>query len=820
MKGFKKLLIIFAIFLIASAPVASAAPVVVDGHPTNVQCTICNEQGHGKQNPVNIGGYDLVGPVVSGDVIVTDVGNLETGRATLTDLITVNKEVTEVAAGYQVDLTIEARAAQLSYNPPPQLEVIIVYDVTTSMTRPITRLHNAQAAIKHAAADIWAENPNSAITIIPYARDVYTPLPAGGLSFNNSTMYTAGYPSSLGYPTGTDPINHTNTTYAEILTAQSSLVAGIGTIFGNDPDYQYYRVTKADVDAMTNGMDTFNDSIDAIPMAKDTNTHSGLMKAHEFLIDPTFTTIDEQKNRVVILITDGNAGRYIDSSGAVDSAVQYTRTSVLTSHEKALEKADKIKDENDGNAILYALGLEVEYTWFQTTAAGPNGEGWGGYLSTPPAGTEILPGTPSAVYQLETGVTYIDVPKYLSTLPTSLDHYYNVDSTMIEEMMAQAVASSTHYYAPIGSLTVKDAINSALFEYAPSTDIEISVDGATAVLLSTYDPTATLGTDSFSINLEENPTGTPLTSLSKTEYVISYTIQAIDPTLEGGHLHIGNDYKSYVSYIAPEHHAQPTEPVYRHVARNTYYVPFNTPTVQRGFYIIKEVSADGLTWSNHLILPEGGGTVDYKITIGNKGASSVYIDRVTDLLGGTNPELIYADKTNNNLIDPASGATWDTAFDTILTTTPTEFQTGDEYEIEYTLTHTELGTYRNMVAIKGFGTSIADFDNDPGQLRSATATVAVQRESTGGGSGTGGAVVSPGNNVATPPNQGNDQPSGTDQPSETGSANTFEEDEKPVIVEETKDGIPTTYWIIGLILVLLAATAIYIIWKKSKKEES
>jgi|GEM_PF-7130735 hypothetical protein len=774
MKGFRKLLILFAIFLIASAPLAAAAPAI----------TTCHEQGAGKQNPTNIGGYDLAGPVVSGSVTVTDVGNTANrGKTVLTDLVEINKEVTPQGSGFQVDLTIEARPAKLSYNPPPTLDVIFVYDVTTSMLDPIERLENAQAAIKQSAEDIWAENPDSTITIIPYARDVFTPLPTGGLSFNDSNMYTAHYEPSLAYNRPNSSL--TNTTYLALEAALLSLNGDIGTVFEND--YLYYRVTKADVDSMPSQMNTFNDSIDAIPIGSDTNTHSGLMKAYEFLtVDSNFTQMD-QENRVVILVTDGNAGRWI-TAGAVNSVGGYNRADVLEAHDQAKAMADKITDPSDGNAIMYALGLSVGNAYFSGSG------GWEGYAQSISGRTEILPDWTT----LPTVSSYIDVSKFIGVLPTSPDHYFNADSTdLIEDMMSQAVTSSTHYYAPVGNLIVNDEINSDLFTLVPGS-IEISVDGGTFDPLSTAYPSSTEDSTSFSVNLEDNPITVPLTAQSKTEYVIRYEITP-KPGVEGGHLHIGNDRESYVSYIAPEHHTSPAAAVYNHNVKDTHRVPFNTPVVKVGFYITKEVSADGgQTWHPHVTLPSGGGMVDYKITIGNLGSSPLYIDRVNDQIGGTNPILVYADKTNNNLLE-AAGVIIGPLFNT---TTPTKIENGSVvYEVTYRTAHTASGTYKNMVVIQGFGTDL-DFDNPGGDLRDATATVTVERANNGGGGGNGGGnIVNPGN-TAPAPNQPGEQPSANDD--------TPEEKKIDLPIEEIKEIYPVAAY---FILIVLMAVSIYI-WKR------
>ncbi|WNY25982.1 hypothetical protein [Methanolapillus millepedarum] len=738
MKNIFKLTALFFVLLFLAAPLASAAGGSINvydesnvAHPTvKVLSDYCAD------SPSK---YDLSGPVASGTITVIDNGVWRTNKTQFDDLVTINKEVVKSATPgeYDVTMTIDVVPGRMTYYPPPKLDVIFVYDVTSSMLDDIDdkgtldtsdnepiRLRNAQDAIMKSAESIWAQNPESTITIIPFARDVFEPLPTGGFEFNNTKMYTsAGYSPDIAYNTGIVPEAYMigsldNETYKKLVnsTVPANLSGNTAYVFGNDINHLYYRVTKADVNNMTNGTSTFNQSILDIPMGKDTNTEGGLTSAYNFLTtDSNFTANTEQNNRVVILVTDGNAGRYYLSNGDV-SIGGYNRYDVLTANLKAREMSSQIKDPSDGNAVVYALGIGVAYAFF-------SGNGWQGYTETIDGRTEITPedGVLTAG-AAPLGLSYIDVAKFLSKIPTSNAHYFNAnDMSLIDDMMEQAVQSSTYFWAPVDDIVVQDQINTTLFEYnAGSYSATVSVDGgAPGAATATGDSDYSDG--NISLNLE-NPQvlATSLASTSTVQYVIKYTITDVSVSSGDDHVHISDDNRSYVKFTAPDH-LEPSKAKAVYPTKNTYYIPFNTPTIAKdAISVKKEVSLDGTHWSRSADLPNSGGTVHYRVTVTNGYSTAKTLEFVADKVGGTSNTDVY--KAENDLLGNATLAGGSYAPGTGLGLTD-----GESATLEYTRTLTGSGTHKNLVVI----------EDGSGVFRNATATVVVEASGSGGtGNGT------------------------------------------------------------------------------------
>ncbi|WP_338098830.1 VWA domain-containing protein [Methanolapillus africanus] len=762
MKNTLQLTALFFVLLFLAAPLASAAgTITVNDNGVNKNTLI--QMTNTCSDPTS-SGYDLVGPVASGTITVIDNGNLTNGKkATLTDLVTINKDVVKNGTDYDVTMTVDVTPAELTYNPPPKLDVIIVLDVTSSMTNKRymefegetkVRMDYALDALVNASEEIWAENPESTVTIIPFQADYFEPLPTGGLLFRGATapVYDGG----------------------GILVSAND---------GKLLNYNYYKVNgsvdpvtfKAAIQALNtttyNPVEDQNEKISGGIVGSGTNTESGLWLANEFLTDGTIPTTDAngaipQKNRVVILITDGNPNYGYDHGN--NNAVIWNsgRPSVLRWHDQVGDLATSIKDPSGGNAILYVMGIGHLYPIFNndgfagynstnTCAEGGTGDPYTGGTGTTdavnyPACTELVDNSGS--WLPANGWTYFNVTKELKTLASSPAHYSDPsDYSSIGPLLLGAVTSSTHFWAPVDDLYVYDKVNDGSFDYvASSVKIERIVDGNAPVNVTS----STAFTDAggvLNISLGANPisSGVPLTSSSKTQYIITYQITP-QASVQGDHLHTSIDNRSYVSFIAPDHIESKTNiSVYTNL-NNIYYVPFNTPTVPIGSVSIqKYVSTDGIYWAKSISLPKEGGTAYYKIVVTNGYDSTITLDRVNDKVGGTNQLTIFNDKIGSNLLEKAgveidgnSGALPVLALGS-----------GQSSVVTYETDYTSSGTYKNMVVVKDWeyynSTPSGDYD-DPlnGTLKNSTATVTVA--SPGGGGSEGNATVVPTDNT-TPP---------------------------------------------------------------------
>ncbi|WP_338100327.1 SpaA isopeptide-forming pilin-related protein [Methanolapillus africanus] len=751
-------------------PVAAASvQIVVDGHNTGMTSAACLEQGPGTQNPTAIGGYDLNGPVSSGIITVKDNGNYTAPNHNydLENLVVINKDATDLAdhggqLESEVTLTLDVKPAEFVYYPPPAIDFIFVYDVTNSMAKAEnaidgkTRLELAQSAIKNASNEIWTANKNSTVTIIPYSRDVFIPLESGGLQFNASLLYAPNtFPNQYAGTNFVDdsgiyPGGSSNLTYQAI---NQSILAGVSadpsqtefTIF--ESDYTYYKVNYSMVADSGNPSDVlkkFNDSVDALPLARDTNTQSGLKAAYEMLNDSTKFPSSSQNHRVVVLITDGDANRfYIDDDskqvsesgsalhninhkiidpanfGNIKNVTGYIGeaahpSDIQYAHEACEKVADAIKDPAKGNAVIYVVGIQMSET----------------------------NGTPS-----------VNVIKSFENV-SSFDYIYKIeqgtsDTQAIQTAIRNAIQSSLNFYAPIDDFTVNDTINTALFDYVPgSLTIEYKLGSSSLTTFSDYK----VGSDvdfldgNISINFGKAPYS-PTDSLTSesAQYVIKYKIT---PKLDsnsntipaGDHLHVGWDNKSYAGYVAPHHLDSPNSTVVYSgigVTQKIGYVPFNTPTLSTGLFIKKEVSRDNSTWVKNLDLPKGGGTAYYKVTVINKMAGQADLDRVADQIDGTDAATVYLDKSTNNLLENASAQRVGGQYSGGILT----LNSGNSATFYYNVSYgSDVKTYSNMAVIKDDSTNDYD-DAAAGILRSATATVTVPAGGGGGGGGGGNATI-------------------------------------------------------------------------------
>ncbi|WNY25944.1 SpaA isopeptide-forming pilin-related protein [Methanolapillus millepedarum] len=784
MKILEKGVSLFFILILLLTPAAAASvQIVVDGHNTGITTTACLEQGPGTQNPMAIGGYDLNGPVKSGNVTVTDNGAPGSNKnINLTDLIEINKSVSGPVSGeYTVNLTVDVAPAKFTYNDKP-MDFIIVYDVTSSMKKSATtsvdsvpfdetRLKHAQDGIIKQAQVIWDSSPGSTITIIPYARDAFVPIEGGGLQFNASLMYspmTAGTPLTTfvtntvsGNVYGYRSFIYNDDTYEK----QSTLVNIQDTLSNltnyNAQDtftvltqYNYYKIQKP---ADSAELDKFKESVFKLPMAEDTNTQSGLQAAYDLLSDSTKFPSPHQENRVVLLITDGDANRHYmtgdpiwpDPGTGLDVPANYN----------SYMNGKRVLNPDDYNS---AANLNV--TGWLPQAASPEDIPYAHQACEDTADyiKDVLKGK-AVVYVVGIGMKEINgttnVRDSFKNVSTN-DYVYFVPQVApegaVEDAIANAVFDALNCYAPYDNFTINDAINTQNFEFVPgSLEIKYSNgNGNPLTTFSNYQPGSDVnfadGKISVNMGKAPYPEGTG-TSSTPVQYVISYKITA-KPGVEGDHLHLGHDNMSYVSYAAP-HHLSPNSKgniVYypnQGAPKTVFgYIPFNTPVVVlNALAIRKEVSTDNSTWVKHVNLPKTGGQVYYKITVTNGLLTSATLDRVNDRFGVNDSTAIYIDKTNSNLLENSSVSKVVPSYSGGILT----LNAGETATFYYNKTYNSTaGTYENMVVVRQFDIyPVSDYDTGSGKLRASIAGVTVPKPDGGNNSSGGSGNVTPPSNT-------------------------------------------------------------------------
>ncbi|QKS44683.1 DUF11 domain-containing protein [Paenibacillus cellulosilyticus] len=353
----------------------------------------CSFQGPGKQNPVFIGGYDNPRPtndpsqpdywIGSGQSVLFDaaLNNGAGGFITASDLVRISKNAVlhsseECDCVATVTVDIEAHPVAFGYFPPHSLDVIFVLDVTSSMmSNASLKFTQAKRALISTINQLWASNRNTTVTIIPYGRDAFLPVPSPGTGFSYNYLGTLfqwkrSYnppPSAstyyisqiLGYRQNG---NISNTVLTQFLTQSAPLVANIEQSLYNF--YNYYKIQYSDIydDAgnplpdtvLSNYITTvYNPNVSkysnnpitnianntplsavqltysmndtgyanntilqnmvwAIPYSEDTNTEAGMQAAYNLFTTPDFAQSDDPFRRCVILITDGQANRSIN----------------------------------------------------------------------------------------------------------------------------------------------------------------------------------------------------------------------------------------------------------------------------------------------------------------------------------------------------------------------------------------------------------------------------------------------------------------------------------------------------------------------------
>lgn len=345
-----------------------------------IEKTPCAHQGPGKENPADTGGYDIIRStgdpleesywISSEETAVYDAGlnNGAGGTAYFQDLLRISKGATG-GCDAQVTLDIEVNPLSFTYFPPHSLDVVFVLDVTSSMMSGGSRkMALAKRALIRTINMLWEQNRDTVVTVLPFARDAYVALPAGGLSYDYlGTLFTwrrsttsgnligqilgyrnGSYVSATDIPAYMDasaPIaastelslynyyNYYKIRYSDIYNDDGTakpdmaLKGYLDTIYAADPAAytgNFIEAVAAGTPlssaqlpySMNDGGYENNTILDnmiwAVPYGEDTNTEAGLKAAYTLLKTPGFTQSDDILRRAVILLTDGQANRSIN----------------------------------------------------------------------------------------------------------------------------------------------------------------------------------------------------------------------------------------------------------------------------------------------------------------------------------------------------------------------------------------------------------------------------------------------------------------------------------------------------------------------------
>lgn len=596
--------------------------------------------------------------ITSGKTTVYDAGsnNGMGGTLDFQDLLRISKGA-EGNCTPRITLNLEASPLVFSYYPPHSLDVVFVLDVTASMMSGGSRkMALAKRALIQTINLLWQQNKDTRITIVPFGRDAYVPEPNGGFSYNYlGTLFTWRRSTTsgnrigqiLGYRNGSFV---SSTDISAYMAASAPIAASTELSLYNY--YTYYKIKYSDIyssdgtarpdTVLSNYLNSvyaqnptayagnfiqsvasgtplnaeqlpysMNDTgyenntilenmIWAIPYGEDTNTEAGLKEAYTLFTAPGFAQSDDILRRAVVLITDGQANRSINSDYSnvyaepgtsnsdyfpvvpgdpwryflylrqtLPSLISEVANRSATSEElilalrRAWEIAGRIKDPSDGNASVFVLGIEID-----AQTPGP--------------------------------YTKDDVLNILRTIATTGSYLREAaengsDNPIIEELERLA----RYLLILTGSLhvTVTDTINTALFEYVPgSLSISGTQDGIALKSISAPDITDPLDPDytvymkpallpdvsdanvqNGVITVDLGAIPFPIASPdSLTRIAVSYDI-ANKGHARGDHLHTNNDAETSAVFQEPNHlTASGSELTYDNPPRS---LNFQTPIV-------------------------------------------------------------------------------------------------------------------------------------------------------------------------------------------------------------------------------------------------
>jgi hypothetical protein len=475
----------------------------------------------------NTGSYAAGAAIRSGTLSLLDAGALS-GKTTAADNLVASVAVQqqENSTDMTATVSIETRPVAFTLRPLPKLEYVLVLDITSSMLQPLRdqgtgqsrwekfwderiRMYKMRESVKAAAREIWSANPDSTLTIVPYAADVLKPR-ASHDGFDYGPNFTGYFYALSGADTGAFDTVHV---------PADAVVDDYASQAANEAltrQYDYYQLSLSTTTAAkADFLRTFDASIDALPVCGDTGTEYGMQAALELFEDNVGFTANEARNRIALLITDGQANAYPGRQG----------TQWEYYHEAADRIgviADSLRNSARGNATVAVVSIDPEPVVF-------NPQGW------------VATGLKGAVIYDEQGEL-----KYLQTLPAdnrvfdarknmkdawaNPGRFYDAATDAIGQTVSHAIAElqpSTFYGGLQTVLT--ERIDTRYFQIEPSSlDVTVTVDGRVFRLGDADCPltaqSLTITPSGIEVRLGVAPYGALLTHNSLTRLDLSFRV--------------------------------------------------------------------------------------------------------------------------------------------------------------------------------------------------------------------------------------------------------------------------------------------------------
>ena len=405
--------------------------------------------------------------------------------------------------------------------------------------------------------------------------------------------------------------------------------------------------------SMNDGDYTNNTILDnaiwAIPYSEDTNTEAGLTCAYNLLKTPGFAHSDNILRRAVILVTDGQANRSINENykdtyvtlSSVESdfdpdvaggpykyfmyltqtlphllndlnARSASNEELIRAMDKVYDIGQKIKDEADGNSLIFILGIELDA-------------------------------------QVPSPFTKEDVINILKTVATSPLFLRETSGEIIEDELSKIISDILHINAGL-DVDVVDTINTALFDFVPGslkieglrdgiklkiksapditdpTDVNFTIYKKQPLLPDVSDENLSNGVITISLGIIPHQLAS---ADSESSIKISYELVARG-SAGGDHLHTNHDEETYAKFREPSHQVSEDATI-------SYITParllnFHTPIVScnRDLTVNKFVGLNKDEIIHKQLTTSRCGKLYYKIVVTNHTEHDILVNSLID----------------------------------------------------------------------------------------------------------------------------------------------------------------------------------------------